>query len=100
MLRNDWEEYQNEREKRLLTYIDMMQSMVQKDSADVIRQLVKERKRQKITQQEIADITGLKASNVARFESGTRIPTLLMLEKYAYAVGKRIEIKVCDKEKK
>lgn len=32
MLRNDCEEYQNEREKRLLTYIDMMQSVVQQDS--------------------------------------------------------------------
>lgn len=64
MLRNDWEEYQNEREKIVNVY-----------RYDAVY-------------------------GTTRFENGTRIPILLMLEKYAYAVGKRIEIKVCDKEEK
>ena len=43
-----------------------------------------------------ADITGIKPSNMARFESGGRVPTLVVLEKYANALGKHIEIKICD----
>ena len=98
-MKENREEYQNEkekREKRLLAYADMIQSAVQQDSSEVIRQLVKERKRQKLTQQELSDITGVRTSNIARFEGG--IPTLLMMEKYANALGKHIEVRMCDKE--
>ena len=100
-MKENRDEYQNEkerREKRLLAYADMIQSAVQHDSSEVIHQLVGERKRQKLTQQEISDITGVRTSNIARFEGGTRIPTLLMLEKYANALGKHIEVRICDKE--
>ena len=100
-MKENREEYQNEkekREKRLLAYADMIQSAVQQDSSEVIRQLVEERKRQKLTQQELSDITGVRTSNIARFEGETRIPTLLMLEKYANALGKHIEVRMCDKE--
>ena len=48
--------------------------------------------------QELSDITGVRTSNIARFEGGTRIPTLLMLEKYANALGKHIEVSIRDKE--
>jgi len=88
-MKENREEYQNEkekREKRLLAYADMIQSAVQQDSSEVIRQLVEERKRQRLTQ------------HIARFEGGTRIPTLLMLEKYANALGKHIEVSIRDKE--
>ena len=51
---------------------------------------------QKMTQQEIADITGIKPSNIARFKSGERVPTLVVLEKYANTLGKHIKIKICD----
>lgn len=47
-------------------------------------------------QQELSDITGIQPSNLARFESGGRVPTLIVLEKYANALGKHIEIKICD----
>ena len=59
-------------------------------------ELVEERHRQKITQQEISDITGIRPSNLARFESGARIPTLVVLQKYASALGKHMELKICD----
>mgnify|MGYP006918649710 CR=1 FL=1 len=45
-MKENREEYQNEkekREKRLLAYADMIQSAVQQDSSEVIRQLVEER---------------------------------------------------------
>ena len=50
-MKENREEYQNEkekREKRLLAYADMIQSAVQQDSSEVIRQLVEERKRQRL----------------------------------------------------
>ena len=96
------EEYQTEkerREKRLLAYADRIQTNVQKESSELIQELVKERHRQKLTQQDMADITGVRTSNLARFEGGKRVPTLVMLEKYAKARGKHIEIRICDKEK-
>jgi len=65
-------------------------------SSEIIKKLVEERHRQNMTQQEIADIMGVLPSNLARFESGSRIPTLVVLEKYANALGKHIDIKICD----
>ena len=49
-------------------------------------------------EQRMRHITGVRTSNIARFEGGTRIPTLLMLEKYANALGKHIEVSIRDKE--
>lgn len=52
------------REKRLEVYIEKIQEKVLSRSSETIRQLVEERHRQKMTQQEIADITGIKPSNI------------------------------------
>ena len=84
------------REKRLEVYTEKIQEKVLSRSSETIRQLVEERHRQKMTQQEIADITGIKPSNMARFESGGRVPTLYVLEKDSNALGKHIEIKICN----
>lgn len=93
------EEYMTEkesREKRLMIYTEEIQKKVLQNSEQVIQKLVEERHRRHMTQQEIADITGICPSNLARFEGGTRIPTLLVLEKYANALGKRVVIEICD----
>ena len=84
------------REKRLEIYAEKIQEIVLNRSEETIRELVKERHNQKMTQQEISDITGIKPSNLARFENGGRVPTLIVLEKYANALGKQIEIKIWD----
>ena len=76
------------REKRLAAYAEAIQEKVQKDSEQVIKELIEERYRQKKTQQEMADIT--------RFERAGCTPTLIMLEKYANALGKHIEIRICE----
>ena len=93
------EEYMTEkesREKRLMIYTEEIQKKVLQNSEQVIQKLVEERHRQHKTQQEIEYITGICPSNLARFEGGTRIPTLLVLEKYANALGKRVVIEICD----
>ena len=84
------------REKRLEIYREALQKDVQAMSSEVIQKLIEERKRQGKTQQEMADITGIQASNLARFETGARVPTLVVLQKYATALGKRIQIDICD----
>lgn len=93
--------YQTEkeaREKRLTAYAEAIQKTTLEKSTKVIAQLVEERHRQGLTQQDLADITGILPPNLARFESGTRVPTLVVLEKYASALGMHIEIRVCEGE--
>ena len=54
------------REKRLAAYAEAIREKVENDSEQVIKELVEERYRQKKTQQEMADITGVRASNIAK----------------------------------
>ena len=77
------------------THLDIQKRTLEQ-SCELIRQLVEERQRQGMTQQEVADITGILPSNLARLESGKRVPTLVVLQKYASALGKHIELKLCD----
>lgn len=91
--------YQTEREnreKRLSAYSERIQEYTLSQSKQIIEELVEERHRQNMTQQEIADITGIRPSNLARFESGSRVPTLVVLQKYASALGKHVELKIRD----
>ena len=86
------------RERRILAYTESIQEYLLSHSKEVISELVEERHNQNMTQQEISNITGVMPSNIARFEAGSRVPTLVMLQKYASALGKHIEIKICDNE--
>ena len=63
----------------------------------IVQALVTERKRQGFTQQKIADNTGMKTSNVTRFESCKYTPTLEVLTRYADALGKKLHIELVDK---
>ena len=64
----------------------------------IVRALVAERKRKGLTQQDIADRTGMKAPNVTRLESCKFTPRLDLLERYAEAVGKKIHFELVDIE--
>ena len=46
--------------------------------------------------QDIADRTGMKAPNVTRIESCKFTPTLDVLERYAEAIGKKIQFELVD----
>jgi DNA-binding transcriptional regulator YiaG len=82
------------RESRLLAYTEAIQKSTLESSSQIIKELVEERHNQNLTQQEISEMTGILTSNLARFESGSRIPTLLVLQKYASALGKKIELSI------
>ena len=63
---------------------------------NIVDELIAERKRQGLTQQDIADRTGMKAPNVTRIESCKYTPTLDVLERYAMAVGKKLQFELVD----
>ena len=79
----NYEQEKQAREKRLVAYAEAIQKIVAAQSSEVIKSLVEERHRQNLTQADIAEITGMATSNIARFEIGTRVPTIIVLQKYA-----------------
>ena len=64
----------------------------------IVDELIAERKRQGLTQQDIADRTGMRAPNITRIESCRYNPTLEVLERYAMAVGKKLHFELIDIE--
>ena len=64
----------------------------------IVDELIAERKRLGLTQQDIADKTGMKAPNVTRVEACRYTPTLDVLERYAEAVGKHVKLELVDAE--
>lgn len=55
------------------------------------------RKERGITQQEIANRTGIKRTNVARIESGRNAPTIEVLVKLAAALDMELEIRLVER---
>ena len=96
MNKTDYPREKEARAKRLEAYAEAIQKITLEKSSKVIEDLVEERRRQGLTQQDLADMTGILAPNLARLESGKRDPTLVVLQKYASALGMHIEIKLCD----
>ena len=68
------------REKRLEVYTEKIQEKVLSRSSETIRQLVEERHRQKMTQQEIADITG--GTLGVRPQCGQLKPRMLKIQRF------------------
>lgn len=59
---------------------------------DVISQIIEEREKQNITQEELAFRVGTQKSNISRLESGTYNPSLDFLIKVAHSLGKEMKI--------
>ena len=59
---------------------------------ELIKQIIRIRNEQKLTQQELADRTGTKQSNISRFEKGEYNPSLKFLKKLAQGLGKELYI--------
>ena len=62
----------------------------------VVDQLVALRKEKSMTQQDVAEATGINRANVARIERKKHISSLEVLVKYANAVGKELDIILVD----
>jgi len=59
---------------------------------EIISEIIKARTEQNITQEELAQRTGTKKSNISRLESGNYNPSLDFLFKVAKGLGKEIHI--------
>lgn len=59
---------------------------------DIISQIIEERAKQSITQEELALRVGTQKSNISRLESGTYNPSLDFLAKVARSLGKEMHI--------
>ena len=75
--------------------IDLMQESTRQS---VIEQYVQCRKRQDMTQAELARRTGIPRSNITRFESGSYNPSLEMLVRIAAALGMTLQLRLTEKE--
>ena len=58
----------------------------------IVSQLTDIRISRNMTQQDIANITGIQRSNIARFEACTAAPTVEVLIKYAAALGYKLQL--------
>ena len=66
---------------------------------EIIKQVIKARSEQQITQKELADKIGIKQSNISRFESGNYNPSLDFLKKIADGLGKEIYIEFREQQR-
>ena len=59
---------------------------------ELIKQVIKIRKDQELTQKELADRAGTRQSNISRLEQGEYNPSLKFLKKLAQGLGKELHI--------
>lgn len=59
---------------------------------ELIKQIIRIRNEQQLTQKELADRTGTKQSNISRLEKGEYNPSLKFLKKLAQGLGKELYI--------
>lgn len=59
---------------------------------ELISQIIQFRIEQNITQQQLAEKTGIKQSNISRLESGQYNPSIGFLKKIAKGLGKKLHI--------
>jgi transcriptional regulator with XRE-family HTH domain len=64
---------------------------------EIVIQLLQARKKLGLTQQQLADCTGMKRSNIARIEGQKYTPTLEVLVKLADSMGMCLAIQLVDK---
>lgn len=65
----------------------------------IARQLITARSRAGLSQAEVARKMGTTQSTVARLESGQRLPAMSSLQRYADAIGHRLEVRLVQGEK-
>ena len=57
-----------------------------------VRALIGARIERDLTQKQLAELSGIRQSNISRIENGTCSPTIATLQKLAAAMGKRLHI--------
>ena len=97
---NDFQKYLDEN----LAKVRIESTQVRESPADydiyseIREMIVFERKQQKITQKQLAKLTGISQANICCIERGNSKPTIDSLKKIADALGKRLVITFEDRE--
>ncbi|MFI3141676.1 MAG: helix-turn-helix transcriptional regulator [Clostridia bacterium] len=65
---------------------------------EIVRQIIKARNEQNLTQQQLAEKIGIRQSNISRLESGNYNPSIELLKKVAFGLGKELHIEFKDVE--
>jgi DNA-binding XRE family transcriptional regulator len=82
-------------EKRLLKNIEVVKAIEKLEPEfQALRQLIMIRKKNKITQQRLADKTGIRQSHIARLETGEITPTLKILKLYASGLDRVLTLNI------
>lgn len=87
-------EINENRKRRLVAYYEAIEERTREQMTELVHKLIACRKSKGLSQQNIAEATGMAASNIARIESCKRIPTMQVLAKYADAVGMELNIEI------
>lgn len=61
---------------------------------EIMSKLIDAHKREHITQKDLAERTGIKQTNISRFENGKVNPSIEFLERLALALGYTLDIQV------
>lgn len=72
----------------------LIEQQTKRLSDDIVDQLVAYRKRLKLTQQDVADATGMKRANIARIEGKKYAATLESLMKYAQCMNLKLTLQL------
>lgn len=59
---------------------------------EIVKEIIRERNAQNLTQKQFADKIGIKQSNISRLESGNYNPSMEFLQKIAQALGKELHV--------
>ncbi len=93
---SDFQKYLDEAFSKINTsdFSDSEEDLPRDDRDDIYKEIqqliVSERKKQKVTQKELAHRTGLSQANISNIENGVTRPTIDSLQKIAEALGKRL----------
>lgn len=93
---SDFQKYLDEAFSKINTsdFSDSEEDLQRDDRDDIYKEIqqliVSERKKQKVTQKELAHRTGLSQANISNIENGVTRPTIDSLQKIAEALGKRL----------
>lgn len=80
-------------------YIQLIETQKIRVKNDVIDQYIAIRKAKGLSQEKIANLTGIARTNIIRIEAKRNMPTIDVLTKLANAVDMELEVKLVEKNK-
>jgi transcriptional regulator with XRE-family HTH domain len=83
--------------KRQISSIPEEEKQALEFTAFLVAKIIERRKQLNITQEHLAQITGLKQSAIARIESANLVPKISTIQKLATALGLKLDL-VVDEE--